>query len=195
MTRSLVAAASLAAVLGLAALGCGSRDDSLAREVEGYEVVDEGSVSGVTSTIHAPGEVIAPVVEGVPGMTGTSLDTTTAFSTLDPVLGVPPTQTTTDTLASSLPQTSTAYPSVAGEAPRFPPTRTAPPPVSTPQLDIRRSTPAPAEPEPDGIEPVDENETESTTEAEQETEPEPTPDPQPETEPQGEAAEDSPIVP
>jgi hypothetical protein len=59
------------------AAACGGDGES-ARKGAGreYEMVQEGSASGVTSTIAGPGETLPPI-------TGTNADTTTAF-TIDP---------------------------------------------------------------------------------------------------------------
>lgn len=155
MTRTPMTAALAAVLFLLATAACGSREETLARQVEGYEVIDEGSASGVTSTLNAPGETV-PVVTETP-LTGTSVDTTTAFTTLDPVLGVP-TETTTDTLASTLPPTTTAPP-MTPQSPIYvpPPTTRRPQPAATPVIDIRRTTPAPAEPQ-DVEEPAEDEE-------------------------------------
>jgi len=68
MTRKIGTLAALA----LLVFGC-SRSGKMQRDQKQYDVVQEGSASGVTSTINAPGETKPPV-------TDTSLDTTTAFT-------------------------------------------------------------------------------------------------------------------
>jgi hypothetical protein len=72
MTRKI---APLAALLVLA-LACG-RSGKVQRGQQQYEVVQEGSASGVTSTINAPGETPAP-------MTNTNADTTTNLTLGNP---------------------------------------------------------------------------------------------------------------
>ena len=102
--------------------GCRSRSETLKREQQQYDVVQEGQTSGVTSTINAPGE--APPSPA--GMTGTNADTTSNFTTL------PQTTMTTasmpqGTIAATLPVTSTDTPPPK-PAPR---PRPAPTPEST----------------------------------------------------------------
>src|ERR1041385_7747062 len=60
------------AALALLIFGC-SRSGKMQRDQKQYDVVQEGSASGVTSTINAPGETKPPV-------TDTNVDTTTAFT-------------------------------------------------------------------------------------------------------------------
>jgi hypothetical protein len=60
------------AALALLVFGC-SRSGKMQRDQKQYEVVQEGSASGVTSTINAPGETKPP-------LTDTNVDTTTAFT-------------------------------------------------------------------------------------------------------------------
>ena len=69
MTRKI---APLAAVLMVVA-AC-SRSAKVQRGQQQYEVVQEGSANGVTSTINAPGDTKAPV------LTDTNIDTTTNFT-------------------------------------------------------------------------------------------------------------------
>jgi hypothetical protein len=68
MTRKIPTLAALA----LLVFGC-SRSGKMQRDQKQYDVVQEGSASGVTSTINAPGETKPPV-------TDTNADTTTAFT-------------------------------------------------------------------------------------------------------------------
>src|SRR5688500_5529412 len=56
-----------------AAAGCGGRSSARNAAQQQYETVQEGSASGVTSTIQGPGETLPPI-------TGTNADTTTAFA-------------------------------------------------------------------------------------------------------------------
>src|SRR5258706_12955042 len=60
------------AAIALLVFGC-SRSGKMQRDQKQYDVVPEGSASGVTSTINGPGETPPPV-------TDTNLDTTTAFT-------------------------------------------------------------------------------------------------------------------
>jgi hypothetical protein len=93
--------ASLAAV-ALLVFGC-SRSNKMQRGQQQYDVVQEGSASGVTSTINGPGETPAPA-------TDTNADTTTNFTlpTNPNPLGNSTAGTTT---VGTLPST-TSYPSV-----------------------------------------------------------------------------------
>lgn len=117
----------LAAAIALA--GCG---DKFRREKQiETEIVSESSVSGVTSTIVAPGEK-APPLAGTAPLTGTNADTTTAFTILD----------------SGVPASSTVDPgSLAGTLPLpgSPDPVTSPPPAPRPPVEstisIERSTP------------------------------------------------------
>ncbi|HKO57158.1 MAG TPA: hypothetical protein VJ276_14880, partial [Thermoanaerobaculia bacterium] len=62
------------AVAALLLAGCHRGSSQVQREQQQYEVVQEGAASGVTSTINAPGDTTtAPI-------TGTNVDTTTAFA-------------------------------------------------------------------------------------------------------------------
>src|SRR5215210_6227604 len=74
-TNKLIGVVTVAAFLA----ACGG--NSAKRSGHEYEVVQEGSASGVTSTIQGPGETLPPI-------TGTNSDTTTAF-TINPN-AVPP---------------------------------------------------------------------------------------------------------
>jgi hypothetical protein len=113
---------------------CGGDSDERAAQKE-FEVVQEGSASGVTSTIAGPGEQLPPI-------TGTNADTTTAF-TIDPnaVSAAP----APGTLAGTLPPPS--YPSQPAYVPP-----SSPSPSYTPRAEPERamtsSAPAPAQPQP-----------------------------------------------
>lgn len=114
-------------------LACGGRDQASPSQQQ-YETVQEGSASGVTSTIHGPGETIPP-------MTGTNADTTSAF-TINPALAAEPATTTataTDTAAEPPPltQTDTAPPA---EKPKEEP---LPPATETQNTDTQQSDPPP----------------------------------------------------
>jgi len=124
-----------ALVLLMLASACGR--GSMTRDQKSYETVEEGSASGVTSTIQGPGETLPPI-------TNTNSDATTAFA-FDP--NAYPNQTATPIPTTSAPTTSTAY------VPPTPyPTTTYPPPPPP----VRRPPPPPpppattttAEPEP-----------------------------------------------
>jgi hypothetical protein len=71
MTQKIATIATIATV-ALVALGCG-RSGKMHRGQQQYDVVQEGSASGVTSTINGPGETTARA-------TDTSADTTTNFT-------------------------------------------------------------------------------------------------------------------
>jgi hypothetical protein len=91
----------------LLAAGCHrSGSDSLQRQQQQYDTVQEGqSSTAVTSTITAPGEVAPPAA----GMTGTNSDTTTNF-TLPQVSSTSTTQNQPGTLAGTLPVQSNNAP-------------------------------------------------------------------------------------
>jgi hypothetical protein len=112
-------------VMVLALFACRSRDDRLARRAQDFEVVEEGSVAGVTSTISPPGEGPAPLLPPPP-ITDTNFDTTTSFTIIDPVTGsigtAPP-----GTLADTLPQDREVH----RPRPRPVPAQTAPDPTET----------------------------------------------------------------
>lgn len=85
----------------LMAAGCHRRGsgDSLQRQQQQYDTVQEGqSSTAVTSTITVPGEVAPPAA----GMTGTNSDTTTNFM-LTQVSSTSTTQAQPGTLAGTLP--------------------------------------------------------------------------------------------
>ena len=96
-----------AILLILAAASC-SRSGKMQRDQQQYDVVQEGSADGgVTSTINGPGETAPPLTTST--VTGTNVDTTTAFT-------LPGTTTTTSTaapgtVAGSLPDATTGFPS------------------------------------------------------------------------------------
>ncbi|HEX8411191.1 MAG TPA: hypothetical protein VF883_20185 [Thermoanaerobaculia bacterium] len=106
---------------------------------QGYEVVQEGSASGVTSTIQGPGETLPP-------LTGTNADTTTAFS-IDPnaVAGAPAPQQTPGTLAGAMP----SYPPPMTSSTTRPPVNYTPPaqqaqPVTRMPSSQPRTQPSPS---------------------------------------------------
>src|SRR5437867_2368465 len=104
------------------AVACGRNSSVQRSQQQQYDVVQEGSADGVTSTINAPGETAAPLTSST--ITDTNVDTTTNFT-------LPNTATTTSTdqpgtIASTLPQSS----SVAMPSGYYPPrTRPRPKPV------------------------------------------------------------------
>ncbi|MFZ2490023.1 MAG: hypothetical protein WA208_00925, partial [Thermoanaerobaculia bacterium] len=103
MRRSIVL---LALPIALAA-GCGR--NRMERDQSQYDVVQEGSASGVTSTIGG--------ASVTPPLTGTNADTTTAFA-LDPRLATTPPLQQEGTLAETMP--STVTPSYGSPAPASP---------------------------------------------------------------------------
>lgn len=68
MTRKIATLAAIAFLI----FGC-SRSAKVQRNQQDYQTVQEGSASGVTSTINAPGETTPP-------LTNTNVDTTTNFT-------------------------------------------------------------------------------------------------------------------
>jgi len=136
-------------VMVLALFACRSRDDRLARRAQDFEVVEEGSVAGVTSTIAPPGEGPAPLLPPPP-ITDTNFDTTTSFTIIDPVTGsigtAPP-----GTLADTLPQDREVNrprprPAPSETAPA--PAQTAPAPTETVPQDQTPTPPPPESPTP-----------------------------------------------
>ena len=154
--------------LGMLILGVGlaaacNRGEELRRDQQQYEVVQEGAGGAVTSTIHAPGEIMPP-------LTNTNADTTSAF-TLPNV---------TDTTQSPAPPGSLAetFPTEpAWSPPRQPAPRRTPAPQPQPA--------APSEPErvPES-QPVPEREEPRPEPVEEEPVPAPERDPEPQPEPQ-----------
>jgi len=174
------------AVLAVGTAGCGAPEDGLARQTEQYQVIDEGVVSGVTSTIHAPGDTV-PVQVPSPDMTGTNLDTTTAFTILDPRISTAP-PASLDPLAPPIQPPSVrpvAPGSPARVVPPLPrPVSPVPPPADLPAgergLPMPEMTPAPA-PQPTPAEtvppePTEEPQEEQEEEQEEEPEEEPAPE-------------------
>src|SRR6266581_3838599 len=116
----------------LAAASC-SRSGKIQRDQQKYDVIQEGSSDGgVTSTINGPGETTPPLTTST--VTGTNVDTTTAFT-------LPGTATTTSTappgtIAGSLPDSTTGFPSGYTPARPRPRPRPATPPTTTTTTDI-----------------------------------------------------------
>lgn len=133
MTRTigiLLAAGAIAACRG---------DGDLNRRSQQYDVVQEGSASGVTSTINGPGEPPPVNPKPITG-TGAAADTTTNFTLPTPQPGMPQQP---DSLAGTLPP-----PDVSGRIGTTPPQ----PPHRAPQPQPR-VTPRPSEPAPDDTPP------------------------------------------
>jgi hypothetical protein len=65
-------------IAGVCVVGCGRAKD-MNRKQQSYDVVQEGSATGVTSTINAPGETTPPATTApmTTSMTTTNVDTTT----------------------------------------------------------------------------------------------------------------------
>jgi hypothetical protein len=129
----------VAVFLILAAASC-SRSGKMQRDQQQYDVVQEGSANGgVTSTINGPGETTPPLTTST--VTGTNVDTTTAFT-------VPGTTTATTstappgTIAGSLPDSSTGFPS--GYTPARP--RPRPRPATLPPTTTATDTATPPPP-------------------------------------------------
>jgi hypothetical protein len=106
------------AAAALLVLGCRNNDKGMRRGDQNYDVVQEGSASGVTSTISGPGETPPPTTASVP-LTGTNADTTTAFT-------LPPTQTDTSIATAQQPAT------IAGTMPATPQAVARPRPAQAP---------------------------------------------------------------
>lgn len=151
----------------LLVVSCGGRGGTRGDQRD-YDVVEEGSAAGVTSTIQGPGEVLPPI-------TGTNADTTTAF-TLNPD-AIPPGSTgTAGTIAGTLPPP--VSPGMTAPAPRTADSPAAPPPMTSsrpaptpqqarPSPTAPRPRPVPAQPQPEPVNPA-----------------EPAPEPVPEEEPE-----------
>ena len=151
----------------LFAAACG-RDSVTRVDQKDYEVVQEGSANGVTSTIQGPGEILPPV-------TGTNFDTTTAFG-IDPSTAASTPPPLTGTFAGTSPAPYTP------PGPRTEPVAPAPRPESqTPRPPV---TPAPV-PEP-RVEPPTMTDTATVPE------PAPAPEQEPEEEDEGEDEENPP---
>lgn len=95
---------SLALIVAFALAACRGQDQAK-RATPNYEVVSEGSASGVTSTINGPGEKPAPV-------TDTNADTTTNFT-----LPNNPNPLGNETAGTSIAGTLPSYPASASTAP------------------------------------------------------------------------------
>lgn len=145
MTRKI---APLAATL-LLAFGC-SRAGKVQRNQQEYQTVQEGSASGVTSTINAPGETTPP-------LTNTNVDTTTNFTL--PTNPNPLGNDTAGSMASTLPST-TSYPGAPPPSRPRPVTRTPNAPVVTDTIGsttppMPKERPAPPREQTDTVAPTD----------------------------------------
>lgn len=131
---------TLTLVLGAALLtsaACSRSGHNLRRDQQNYEVIQEGSASGVSSTISAPGETPPPL----PALTGTNADTTTAFTL--PSTTIPTTSGQPGTIAGTLPQPD-SYPRTPRPRPVAPQPEPQPPVVHPPAMTDTTST-APAD--------------------------------------------------
>lgn len=108
------------ATVALAILLTACGRDAAHRDQEQYEVIQEGSASGVTSRIQGPGETLPPI-------TGTNADTTTAF-TIDPT-----TATGTAAPAGTMTMPAGSTPVYVPPPVSLPPSGTAPPPRREPE--------------------------------------------------------------
>jgi len=95
-------------------------DKNLKRGQQNYDVVQEGSAPGVTSTISGPGETLPPAT--ATPLTGTNADTTTSFT-------LPETQT--DTIAGTMPPVPSAAPVPRPRVIESPRLRRTPPTTDT----------------------------------------------------------------
>jgi hypothetical protein len=124
-------------LLAIFVAACGGRS-KMQRDQQQYDVVQEGSASGVTSTINAPGDTTPAPPLTSSTVTGTNIDTTTAFTLPGTVTG-----TTTDyqpgTIAGTLPTGTSGFP--PGYVPPRP--RPRPTPQAVPPMSSSTSTAAP----------------------------------------------------
>ena len=126
---------SYSVFLAVLLAACGDRNSGVQKnQQQNYDVVQEGTSTGVTSTINSPGDTAPALTSST--ITGTNVDTTTNFTLPDTVT----TAMTTDqsgSIASTLQQTQT--PPRPRPRPR-PPAQTTttstsvevPPPTDTP---------------------------------------------------------------
>jgi hypothetical protein len=142
MTQKIASLAAIAFLL----FGC-SRSGKVQRNQQQYQTVQEGSASGVTSTINAPGETTPP-------MTNTNVDTTTNLTlpTNPAPLG---NDTAGGSMASGMPSYPTGTPGMApAPRPRTSARITNAPVVTdtigstTPAMPRERTQPAPREQRP-----------------------------------------------
>lgn len=116
------------------AAACGSDGERSGKGAgRNYEMVQEGSASGVTSTIAGPGETLPPI-------TGTNADTTSAF-TIDPNVAPGSVTQQPTAMGATLPPIHVGSPSSGGVSPGYNPSSspaprsasTAPAPTPAPQ--------------------------------------------------------------
>ncbi len=175
-----------ACVLAMACRGNGN----LTRKNQQYDVVQEGSANGVTSTINAPGETAPPVDNTPITGTGPNADTTTAFTLPTATEGAPtgpgnlagtlPTSDSSGRMSSGMltvpaspaPRTTTA---VVRPRPSQTTRTTQTPPTPPPQQAPPAPTTATAEPQP----PPTNTAVTSTTTTSTDTQPPPPPPPPP----------------
>jgi hypothetical protein len=128
------------------ALGCRG-NSKLTRKNQQYDVVQEGTASGVTSTINGPGENVPPVNTTPITGTGANADTTTAFTLPTATEGAP---TGEGTLAATLPAQDSSGRMSTGAPPRMPSPRPRPmptqraEPMPTPPREAQPTTTAPS---------------------------------------------------
>lgn len=174
------------ALLALAlSAACHRGASTMQREQKNYSVVSEGSASGVSSTINAPGETAPP-------MTNTSADTTSNFTltpNVDTTGTLPP-----GTIAGTLP-TATTMPGTAMPAPMPRPmpttiqrspthvviTNTNPPQPQQPERRRELQPPPPPPPQTDTTAPAPPPEQTDTTDEDQNQPPPPPPPTQTDT--------------
>ncbi len=132
----------LAAVALVTACGKGS-DDSLQREQQQYDVVQEGTSTAASSTIGAPGEVPPPA------MTNTNADTTSNFTL--PQVATTTTTQPPGTIASTITIPSSSGPLIGYPAAPPRPSPTGPadhPAATTSRTDTTATTSTSLEPPP-----------------------------------------------
>ena len=115
-------------------VACGRNGSVKRSQQQHYDIVQEGSANGVTSTIDAPGETAAPLTSST--ITDTNVDTTTNFT-------LPNTATTTSTdqpgtIASTFPQDSSGTMPSGYYPPR---THPRPKPVAPPATTTTSTAP------------------------------------------------------
>jgi len=116
------------------AVACGRNSSVQRSQQQQYDVVQEGSANGVTSTINAPGETAAPTTSST--ITDTNVDTTTNFT-------LPNTATTTSTEQPGT-VASTLLQNESGTMPSgyYPPrTRPRPKPIAPPATTTTEEQP------------------------------------------------------
>ena len=128
----------LSILLLLAAASCGR--SKMQRNQKQYAVVQEGSADGVTSTINAPGETAQTLTSST--ITGTNVDTTTAFTVPGTATSSAPRQQA-GTIAGTFPDDSGNFPSGYNTPRPRPRPRTPPQTTTNPPMDSSTDTAAP----------------------------------------------------